>query len=108
VIDEHSPLRSEDAQSLAASSGLLILSVSGTDETTGQKLMARVEYPAAAIHWHHSFIDILETSAEGALTFDYAKFHDVEPLPAPLGAESRAAAAALAARAATLAAKRVD
>jgi inward rectifier potassium channel len=108
VIDENSPLRSEDAESLAASSGLLILSVSGTDETTGQKLMARAEYPSTAIHWHHSFIDILETSAEGTLSFDYAKFHDVEPLPAALAAESRSAVSSLAARASTGSAKSVD
>jgi inward rectifier potassium channel len=108
VIDANSPLRSEDAESLAASSGLLVLSVSGTDETTGQTLMARAEYRAAAVFWHHSFTDILAISAEDTLDIDYAKFHDVEPLPEALAAESRAAAASLGPTAATVPAQRVD
>jgi len=98
VIDEKSPLRSESPASLAASTAVLILTVSGTDETTGQTLMGRAEYPAAAIHWHHSFSDILATSAEGTLEFDYQKFHDVEPLPPALAAESQAALSSLGAR----------
>jgi inward rectifier potassium channel len=80
VIDEASPLRNETAESLRASDALFLLNVSGTDETTGQVLMARVEYASELIRWNQSFRDILEVGADGVPRFDYSKFHDVEPL----------------------------
>jgi inward rectifier potassium channel len=80
VIDEGSPLISETAESLQASGAAFVLSVSGTDETTGQVLMARAEYSHADIRWNATFRDILEESAGGVLHLDYGKFHDVEPL----------------------------
>jgi inward rectifier potassium channel len=80
VIDEASPLRSATAESLRASSATFILSVTGTDETTGQVLMARAEYGSGDIRWNHSFKDILDVAVDGTTHIDYAKFHDVEPL----------------------------
>ena len=41
VIDDASPLHSETAESLSKSKAVFILSLSGTDENTGQILMAR-------------------------------------------------------------------
>jgi inward rectifier potassium channel len=81
VIDDASPLKSETAESLRDSASVFILSVSGTDETTGQILMARAEYPNSAIHWNASFRDILEQTEDGTMHFDYNKFDDVEPIP---------------------------
>ncbi|HTV95367.1 MAG TPA: ion channel [Steroidobacteraceae bacterium] len=83
VIDEASPLRTASDESLRAASASFILSLSGTDETTGQVLMARQEYTAAAILWNRTFRDILEWSEDGGLHIDYGKFHDVEPLEPP-------------------------
>jgi inward rectifier potassium channel len=80
VIDDASPLRSETAESLHELSAALILSVSGTDETTGQVLMARAEYFSDDICWNATFHDILEEAEDGTLHIDYSKFHDVEPL----------------------------
>lgn len=80
VIDEASPLAGATAEALAASHAFLLLTLSGTDETTGQTLMARHAYPASALLWNHSFVDILTTGADGIDRFDYTKFHDVEPL----------------------------
>jgi hypothetical protein len=45
---------------------IFILSLSGTDETTGQVLMARGEYPASAIRWNATFRDILERDGSAA------------------------------------------
>jgi inward rectifier potassium channel len=81
VIDEASPLRAETADSLRRSEAAFVLSVSGTDETTGQTLMARAEYSHGDIRWDSTFLDILEESADGTLHIDYGKFHDVEPYP---------------------------
>ncbi len=80
VLDEASPLHGQSEESLRASHALFILSLSGTDETTGQVMMARHEYPGSAIHWNSSFRDIMEVAADGAVHFDYGKFHDIEPL----------------------------
>lgn len=79
IIDAASPLYGQTAQSLTESHAGLLLTVSGTDETTGQTLMARKHYPPAAVRWNHNFLDML-TSENGTDSFDYTKFHQIEPL----------------------------
>jgi len=80
VIDEASPLHKETEESLRASAASFILSLGGTDETTGQVLMARAEYPSTAIRWNEAFRDILEVTEDGTLYIDYNKFDEIEPL----------------------------
>ena len=80
VIDEASPLSSDTAESLSNSKTMFVLSLSGTDENTGQTLMARGEYSSADIRWNSTFLDILEQAPDGTLHIDYSKFHDIEPL----------------------------
>jgi inward rectifier potassium channel len=81
VIDASSPLMAETEESLGKSDTVFVLSVSGTDDTTGQVLMARAEYRWSDIRWNATFHDILEEAADGSLHLDYGKFHDTEPLP---------------------------
>jgi len=92
VIDDASPLRQETSQTLDAQEAIFILSLSGTDETTGQVLKARGEYPASAIRWNATFRDILEQDGS-TLRIDYSKFHDVDPLAETPGAAAPGAAA---------------
>ncbi|MFI4865846.1 MAG: ion channel [Steroidobacterales bacterium] len=80
VIDAASPLAGETMKSLSAARAFLLLTVIGTDETTGQSLMARQEYPASTLRWNYGYVDILSTDADGIDHFDYARFHDIEPL----------------------------
>jgi inward rectifier potassium channel len=80
VIDEASPLYGATAESLAAEKGFLLLTIGGTDETTGQMLMSRQEYFPSSIHWNHAFADIFTSGEDGVDRFDYSKFHDVQPL----------------------------
>jgi len=80
VIDDASPLSSETADSLSNSKTAFILSLSGTDENTGQTLMARSEYTSADIRWNSTFHDILEEAPDGTIHVDYSKFHDIEQL----------------------------
>jgi inward rectifier potassium channel len=80
VIDDASPLAGETLESLSAARGWLLLTVIGNDETTGQSLMARQEYPASALRWNYGYVDILSTDADGIDHFDYSRFHDIEPL----------------------------
>jgi inward rectifier potassium channel len=80
VIDDASPLRGETSESLSNSQTVFVLSLSGTDENTGQTLMARGEYASADIRWNSTFHDILEQAPDGTIHIDYSKFHDIEPL----------------------------
>jgi inward rectifier potassium channel len=89
VIDGASPLGAETAESLLASKTTFILSVSGTDETTGQVLMARAEYPSTAIRWNEAFRDVLDLTVDGTLTIDYGKFDEVESLTVQRAVDSR-------------------
>ncbi len=80
VIDEGSPLHGSSAQSLRESGAFLLLTISGTDETTGQTIMARANYGPDALRWNYSFVDILRTDEQGVDHLDYTRFHDVQPL----------------------------
>jgi inward rectifier potassium channel len=82
-IDASSPFANASAQSLDADRAMLLLTISGTDETTGQTLMTRARYPGSAIHWDASFVDILHTDEHGVDHFDYSKFDNIEPLSPP-------------------------
>jgi inward rectifier potassium channel len=79
VIDESSPLHGQTPQSLAESSASLLLTISGTDETTGQTLMARETYADGSLRWNFGFADILSTT-DGIDHFDYTQFHEIHPL----------------------------
>jgi inward rectifier potassium channel len=81
AIDDSSPLCSETPDSLREAEASIVVIMSGTDESTGQMLTARAQYSHQDIHWNSSFSDILMQDADGVLHVDYAKFHDVEPLP---------------------------
>ncbi len=80
VIDESSPLAGATAESLEAANAFLLLTIGGTDETTGQTLMARHEYPASSLRWNHTFVDYFTPGEDGIDLFDYTKFHDVQAL----------------------------
>lgn len=80
VIDESSPLHSATPELLSKCKTVFVLSLSGTDENTGQTLMARGEYSCDDIRWNSTFLDILSEAPDGTVHVDYGKFHDVEPL----------------------------
>jgi inward rectifier potassium channel len=82
VIDDASPLIQETSQTLDDYDASFILTLSGTDETTGQVLIARGEYQASALRWNATFRDILDWDGN-TLHIDYSKFHDVEALADP-------------------------
>ena len=79
VIDERSPLAGESPESLGGATTALLLSITGTDETTGQTMMGRESYNSDSIRWNHRFVDILRTQ-DGVDHFDYTRFHEVRPL----------------------------
>jgi inward rectifier potassium channel len=81
TLNESSPLFLETPDSLRESDAGFVLNMSGTDETTGQTLTTRAEYSERDVRWNATFRDILVEDAEGQLHIDYAKFHQVDPVP---------------------------
>jgi inward rectifier potassium channel len=79
VIDERSPLFGATADALAQADALLVLTISGLDDTSAQQLNARVSYSQAHIRWQHRYVDISSNADDGRLILDYSKFHDVTP-----------------------------
>ncbi len=92
VIDEASPLNGETPETLAGRRASFALTLSGTDETTGQILMARHSYAAADIRWGHIYRDIVSVSDDDADHLDYRRFHETEPLRATMVSDSEAGA----------------
>jgi len=80
IIDESSPLYGMTAELLSQTHTLLMISVSGIDETVAQVLHARHSYGANQILWNYKFVDIIHNTPDGHRYFDYTHFHDVLPV----------------------------
>ncbi|WP_392535533.1 ion channel [Nostoc sp. C117] len=80
VIDEFSPLYGMTPESLIETNSMLIISLSGIDETVAQVVHARHSYGANEILWNNRFVDIFHHTADGHRYIDYNRFHDVLPL----------------------------
>jgi inward rectifier potassium channel len=79
VIDKDSPLHGLTASDLTDADALLVLNVSGVDDSSAQLLHARRVYSWRDIRWRHRYKDITSISPQGRLLLDYTKFHDTEP-----------------------------
>ncbi|MEH2144402.1 ion channel [Nostoc sp.] len=80
VIDEFSPLYGMTPESLTQTNTMLIISLSGIDETVAQVVNARYSYGANEILWNNQFVDIFHHAPDGHRYIDYNRFHDVLPL----------------------------
>jgi inward rectifier potassium channel len=79
VIDEDSPLHGASPDDLAQAEALLVLTISGLDDSSAQQLNARRSYSQDYIRWRHRYVDISSNAEDGTLLLDYSKFHDVRP-----------------------------
>ena len=79
-IDESSPLWGATAESLAQTKAMVIVSLSGIDETVAQPIHAPYSYAANDILWGHRFAEIFHQSPEGHHFIDFKHFHNTEPL----------------------------
>jgi inward rectifier potassium channel len=80
IIDEFSPLYGMTPESLTQTNTMLIISLSGIDETVAQVVHARHSYAANEILWNNRFVDIIHHTPDGHRYIDYNRFHDVLPL----------------------------
>jgi inward rectifier potassium channel len=79
IIDSDSPLHGITGTELAGAEGILVLNVSGVDDSSAQQLYARKVYATADIRWNHRYRDITSISPQGRFLLDYTKFHDTVP-----------------------------
>jgi inward rectifier potassium channel len=77
VIDEHSPLYGESAESLAKVEAELGVSVLGLDDTWMQTVHASHVYYHSDIMWGYHPVDILKDDGK-LVTLDLTQFHDLE------------------------------
>jgi inward rectifier potassium channel len=79
-IDEYSPLYGVTAETLAVTETMLVVTLTGIDETVSQMIHARYTFLAQDILWNVRFVDVLLRMANGQRSVDYNRFHDVMPL----------------------------
>lgn len=76
-IDEISPLYRATAQTLAAESAEIVVTLIGLDATFAQTVHARHSYVAGDIVWNRRFADILHVDEDGRRIVDFRRFHDL-------------------------------
>jgi inward rectifier potassium channel len=79
-IDEYSPLCGATPETLAAAEAMLVVTLTGIDETVSQTIHDIHNYIASEILWNHRFVDIVLKKADGQRYIDYSHFHDVIPM----------------------------
>jgi len=75
-IDQRSPLHGIDPDFLASQDAAIVVTLTGTDETLSQPVIARHSYRADQILWGRRFVDILDRLDDGQRVVDYRRFHD--------------------------------
>jgi inward rectifier potassium channel len=76
-INQESPLHGATAQSLAAESAEIVITLTGIDGTFAQSIYARHSYVADEILWNRRFADVLCELDDGTRVIDYRRFHEV-------------------------------
>lgn len=79
-ITEESPFFGSDAKAkLDERKAMILLSVTGFDETIGQTIHARHTYDLEDVVWGARFADIISVDPDGTRVIDYAPFHEILP-----------------------------
>lgn len=78
VVNETSPLHSANREALIAQQAEIIVLLSGTDETYGEKIYARHSYIPHDIHWDKRFVDIISLGPRGRRVIDLGRFHEMD------------------------------
>ncbi len=81
-ITPGSPLHGMTEASMRAEELEFVVSVTGTDDTSLQPVLARRNYTHKDVVWGARHADILSEQADGSLVLDLRKFHDTIVTPA--------------------------
>jgi len=83
-IDDKSPLFGVAAAQMEADEIELLVTISGTDDTSLQPVHARHTYYYDEIAWNARHVDILRETNKG-MVLDLRRFHEIEMLDRPKG-----------------------
>jgi inward rectifier potassium channel len=81
-IAPHSPLHGATPETFVKDEMELLISLRGTDETSGQTLHARKTYYDKEVRWGARHADMLSETANGGFIVDMAHFDQIVPTPA--------------------------
>lgn len=77
VVDENSPLYGLASSDLEEEDAIIVISLTGLDETFSQTVHTRHAYSAQDILWSARFSDIITRLPNGKRAINYHRFHDV-------------------------------
>jgi inward rectifier potassium channel len=80
-IDAESPLHGCSPEDLARDEAMLIVVVTGTDDTMVATVHARSIYAYDQIVYNHHFVDVITPREGGGVRVDYTRFHLTTPAP---------------------------
>jgi inward rectifier potassium channel len=80
AIDETSPLYNLGMAEMIERDMMIIVMLSGTDETISDRIYARYSYAPEEILWHHRFVDVISVTPGGQRLVDLVRFHDTEAI----------------------------
>lgn len=80
IIDETSPLYGMTRESLAELEPLIIVTLTGMDDTVAQNIHTRNIYSIEQILWDARFVNVMSVDENGQRYVDYSHFHDVLPV----------------------------
>ncbi|PRC91619.1 ion channel [Solimicrobium silvestre] len=80
-INEDSPFFNLSSEEMERDQVRLILSLEGIDDTTSQAIRAHHIYSHDKIRLHHRYVDIHYQDADLVSHVDYARFHEIVPMP---------------------------
>ncbi len=78
IISE-SPMFGVTPAKLVEWEAIIIVSLVGMDETSGQAVHARHAYAASDVLWGRRFVDIIEALPDGRRRMHFERFHDTQP-----------------------------
>ncbi len=67
-------------ESLIETKAMVVIALSGIDETVAQAVHARHTYYARDILCNYRFVDVIKHTADGHRYVDYNYFHEVVPI----------------------------
>ncbi len=79
ILDESSPLYGLTADELQADNAMIIVTLTGLDETYGQTVYARTAYHHDEILFGQRFVDVI-SAVDDAVQLDLTRFHDTVPV----------------------------
>ncbi len=81
-LDEASPLFGMTVDDMRDCELSLLLALTGTDAATSQLVQGRHDYSLDDVRWNHRYVDVVGEDENGDRLIDYARFHEVQALPA--------------------------